>query len=444
MDVRSLSGLVVALLVAGCGDNEPGTFADPDSIEVVSMPTRGGGALDLLLVLDDSGGGEQWQTPLGETFDRLLDPLQAAAGTLDLHIGVTSTDLGTTALGDPAHPGPAIGQLGNGGCAGSGRDGALTVTGAPVTDRFLADGPTPNFTGARSAALRTMFTIGAGGCGFEQPLAASVRAFSNPANAGFRRPGANLLVLHAGDEDDCSIADPALLGPESATLGPVQSFRCTRFGVACDEDVSTVGTKHACHPATDTALVSGVDPFVEEYRRLVPDPARLVVASIAGPPVPFAVEPRTPPGGGTAIAALAHACMWTGAAGDTQVADPGVRLSSFVQQFGAHGAFRSLCDRDFGAHLGEIARVAKQMFGVACLDTTKLRDSDTLAGVQPSCGAVLVVGGVEQPLPACPAAGPCFEIALDAAACAETADHARFVVHDAPADAYVRARCEVP
>ncbi len=408
------------------------------------MPTSGGTALDILLVIDDSGGGEQWQFPLGTSFDRLLDPLAAAAGSLDLHIGVTSTDLGTTALRDPAHPGPAIGQLGNGGCAGAGKDGALLVTSAPVTDPYLADGPRRNFTGARHDVLASMFTIGAGGCGFEQPLAASLRAFENPANAGFRRPDANLLVLHAGDEDDCSIADPALLGPTSAALGPVQSYRCTRFGVTCDEDLTTVGEKHGCRPAPASPYVSDPSAFVDEYRRLVPDPARLVVAAIGGTPTPFAIELRTPPGGGDPIVALGHSCSWTGSSGETAVADPGVRMASFVGQFGAHGSVRSVCERDFGIHLAEIARVAKQMLGVACLDTTKLRDSDTLAGVQPTCSAVLATAGGEAPLPACPAAGACWQLVTDEAACAETADHLRFVVRDAPADAYVRARCEAP
>jgi hypothetical protein len=38
------------------------------------------------------------------------------------------------------------------------------------------------------------------------------------------------------DEDDCSVRDPALLGPDSQQLGPLQSFRCTQFGVVCDPD----------------------------------------------------------------------------------------------------------------------------------------------------------------------------------------------------------------
>jgi hypothetical protein len=84
------------------------------------------------------------------------------------------------------------------------------------------------------------------------------------------------------------------------------------------------------------------------------------------------------------------------------------------------------------------------MFAVACLDTSPLRDGDLADGIQPACAATLVSGGVEEPLPACPSDGACFEIVPDLVACPETSDHARFVVHGAPADAYVRARCELP
>ena len=435
---------LAALVLAACGDNEPSTYADPASIEVVSMPVTGGNALDILLLIDDSDSGEQWQYPLGEQFDALLEPIEAVAGPLDLHIGVASSDYGTTALVDPTHPGPPIGQLHNGGCAGAGLDGALLVNDAPVTGHYLIDGATQNFPGDRYEVLRKMLPIGAAGCGFEQPLSASVRAFTNSSNAGFRRPSANLLILHAGDEDDCSISDTAVLGPDSAALGPRQSFRCTTFGVSCDEDLSTPGEKHGCHPRADSPYISDVRPFADAYLGLVADPARFTFASIAGPATPFATELRTPPGGGTAILSLAHSCLWTGVGGLIAVANPAVRIAALVDHFGAHGSFSSLCDRDFRQHLSEIGRVAKQMFGVACLDTTKLRDSDTLAGVQPTCGAVTVLDGIEAPLAACPAGGACFELVVDSVACAETSDHLRLVVHDAPPGAYVRARCEAP
>lgn len=408
------------------------------------MPMTGGKALDLLFVIDDSAGVAHIQTALAESSDALLLPLDAVtAGMLDLHVGMTTSDYGTTALLDPSRPGPGIGSIGNGGCAGSGKDGALISSGAPVTDRYLADGPTRNYAGARRDVLGTMFKLGSGGCGFEQPLAASVRAFDNPVNLGFRRTDANLMIVFVQDEDDCTLLDPALLGPASEPLGPLQSFRCTQFGIECDEDMTIVGPKHDCHPRHDSAYVSDVNAFGEYFGSLVGDPSRFVIGLIAGPATPVEIELRTPPGGGM-VTSLAHACSWTLSFGELAVADPPVRMHALVEQLGAHGVPTSVCSQDLRPSLAELARVAKQMFGVACLDTSKLRDSDTATGIQPTCVGTLVIGGVEEPLPACPADGACFEIIVDAAACAETTDHLRFVVHDAPPDAYVRGRCEVP
>ena len=438
--------LALSFLFGACGDNLTSPFADPPSIAVVSMPVSGGNVLDILFVIDDSPGVAHIQNSLAEGADALLQPLDAVTdGRLDLHLGTTTSDFGTTALRDSSHPGPAIGQIGNGGCAGAGKDGALVLSSAPVVGSYLIDGPTTNYMGSRHDVLGQMFKVGSGGCGFEQPLAASVRAFANPANVGFRRDGGNLLVIFIQDEDDCTLLDTQLLGPSSEELGPLQSFRCTRFGVQCDEDLSSVGPKHNCGPRHDSPFVLDVDALPDEYRSLVTDPARLVVGVVAGPTEPVGVELILPPGGIPPLQEqLVHACAWIRQDGDLAVADPPVRMQSVVEMLGAHGSLTSVCSADLRPSLTELARVAKQMFGVACLDTSKLRDSDTAAGVQPTCTATLVAGSVEEPLPACPTDGACFQIVSDAAACAETGDHLRFVVHDAPVDAYIRARCEVP
>jgi hypothetical protein len=61
----------------------------------------------------------------------------------------------------------------------------------------------------------------------------------NPANAGFLRPGATLGVIFLTDEDDCSVRSPTLFSPANAVLGPLESFRCTRFGVTCEDGGGT-------------------------------------------------------------------------------------------------------------------------------------------------------------------------------------------------------------
>ena len=40
----------------------------------------------------------------------------------------------------------------------------------------------------------------------------------------------------------------SLFGPDSATYGPLGSFRCTQFGLRCDAALDTPGGKTGCVP----------------------------------------------------------------------------------------------------------------------------------------------------------------------------------------------------
>ncbi|HEY0194593.1 MAG TPA: hypothetical protein VGC42_25950, partial [Kofleriaceae bacterium] len=92
--------------------------------EVTSMPAVPNRDLDVLFVIDDSPGMSSKQVALDASMARLIDRLtQIDGGLPDLQIGVTTTDMGTSsASGLPA---PSIGAVGQGGCFGAGRDGAL-------------------------------------------------------------------------------------------------------------------------------------------------------------------------------------------------------------------------------------------------------------------------------------------------------------------------------
>ena len=440
--------MVLAGALAACGDNVP-VYAEPTTIEVAAFPARGRTAIDVLLQIDDSPNTAHFQLHLGEQISALLDPLTAAVGRApDLHLGVITSDLGTTGSLDPAQPGPPLGQLGNGGCAGAGKDGALQTSGAPVTDRFVIDvddgqgGRTRNYTGALLDVLSIITRVGAGGCGFEQPLAATRRALANPVNAGFLRPDTGLLVVMIADEDDCSVRDAALLAADPA-LGPLQSFRCTAQGVVCDQPLDELGPKTGCHARADSPYVEDPAVLVGEMEAVVPA-ARLAVGVLSGPPAPFEIEARNPPGGGNPVHALAHSCGWSEQFG-LVVAEPAVRLWDLAAQRGAHGMSTQLCQQDLAAPLAAIARLGQQLLGVACIDTSALRDASTEPGIQPTCTVTSEVAGEAQPVPACPAAAPCFELVSDPAVCATTPDHARLVIRgDLPATALVRARCEAP
>ncbi len=412
------------------------------------MPVTPNRELDLLFLIDDSPGGSELEDLLSASFPLLVDRLSTDGELVNLHLGIATSDLGTTGSDDPAHPGPPIGQLGNGGCAGSGKDGRLLTSGAMVSDAFLIDEADPvgtrrrNYQGTLPSVANAMIKAGGGGCGFEQHFAAIRRALTNPANAGFLRPTAQLGVVIVADEDDCSFRTPRLLDVNEP-IGPLQSFRCTQQGIVCNEPLD-VGEKTGCRAREDSTYIEGLAPTIELLRGLKADPSLLTVVALAGPRTPFGIELRTPPGGGTAITALGNSCDIPFVNGETRAMDPAVRMGDLAAAFGAHGLFEPGCSPVFDTQMRAVGHVLEQNLGVACLDTSMLRDSDTAAGTQPACSAVLVSGGVDEALPVCPAEGACFEIVSDAAACPETSDHLRFVVHEGPPGAYVRARCEVP
>ncbi|MBL9017558.1 MAG: hypothetical protein JNL83_25435 [Myxococcales bacterium] len=431
MDVHPLPAraLIAVGLLAACGDGEPEVYADLPSIEIAAFAVPQRHDLDLMFMIDDSTNYDM-EINLAVAMPTLTARLMAM-GVSSLHIGVATSDLGTTGSVNPDMPGPPVGQVGNGGCAGHGKDGVLQTSGAAVTGAFIIDEPGQrNYTGTLDEVLGTMVKVGSGGCGFEQPLAAIGRALTNPVNLGFRRADTDLAIVQLADEDDCSFLHPGLLDPAAAGLGPLQSFRCTRFGLRCDENLDELGEKHGCHADEESTVVTGVAGHIAALRAAAVRPPTF--AAIVGPPSPVIVEQRTPPGGGTAVTSLAHACSYTGLGG-LEVADPAVRVADVVRAMEGRGVLANVCVSDLRPALERIADTIGGAFGVVCLDTTMLRDSSFDPGIQPTCTAEL--DGVAVP----------FEIVADPAACVAVPDHLRLVVHpDAGATGTVRVRCEVP
>jgi len=458
------SSVLVAGLTAGCSFGSLDKLTPPHDTETRSLEVRLDRDVDLLFLVDNSPSMADKQANLAANFPKLIDTLSAQGGLPSLRIGVATSDLGT--LGTNGMIGPGIGTLGQGGCSGRGDNGALQIGTAPITgapflsDVELADGTRQrNYTGALSDVFATMAKAGAGGCGFEQTLESMKRALDpgNTANRGFVRPDAALAVVIITDEDDCSLVDPGLLITSEVTLGPQQSFRCTRYGITCDtggatsDDMNTIGPKAGCHPAAPSPYLTDVAGYAAFLRQLKPDPSRLVVAGIMGPSDQVAVELRAPPRTTVKIPALAHSCAYVGGDGSEEVADPAVRIAALLAQFPNHQAFESICQQDVSAGLAQVADLLKETTGDACLSGALIDFDPNTEGAQHDCEVTVTAGDGPHALPRCApeddTAGnaPCWHLATDAARC-PAGEHAEVVIEGVgllPSGSHVTAGCAV-
>lgn len=440
------------------GADAPADAPGPRIVTVVELPSTPLVAVDVLLVVDDSSGMAAKQAKLADALPALIDRFAARPGGLpDLHLGVVTTDLGTSGAAS-ATPAPAIGTVGNGGCAGTGRAGALQTFGAAVTGAFVSDVAAGDGSRVRNyegdlATLVGAIVRGAGeaGCGFEQPLAA-MRAALGPiaANAGFLRADAALAVLVVSDEDDCSVASTAFFDPASTPLGPLGSFRCTRLGVTCavggptPEAMDEVGTKTGCGPQVGLPYLDPVAPLRSFLVGVKGgDARRIAVGAIIGAPDPFEVVERTPTGGSPAPALL-PSC---GVVGGLASAFPAVRIDALLREFPLRSHRGSACADTLDADLARFADAAVLALGSPCLTELPLDLAPEL-GLQPDCVVDDVTTGGTTSLPACgPAAiTPCWRIVADATTCPRAPGLALEVMRAAPLEpsAVTRMRCTVP
>jgi hypothetical protein len=384
-----------------------GSFGSPPT----SVPQSLDRAVDLLFVIDNSGSMADEQANTRGSFPAYFTSLKSMVGGLpDVHLGVTSTDLGTgmfqityceeeggdggaLVTGNCANPtgAPYIVDVKPRGCEIT-MDQSNVCLDHTCTQTHCAHEPSTTYvqdpsTGCprcrnyEGESLEDVFSciadLGTMGCGFEQPLEAMRRALepTNTANAGFLRDNAVLAVLLLTDEDDCSASDPQLYDNTQtdidSTLGPLTSYRCFEHGVTCDINLRThEGTRQNCVPREDpSALLHPLSSYIQFLQGLKA-PQEMVVVAIAGPVTP------SPTGEGLNMNVelddqsrpeLQYSC--------TTVMDgavPGIRIHNLVAAFNEeeellNGAYTSVCSADYAPALAAMGNRIKDILDFQCL-----------------------------------------------------------------------------
>ncbi|MFH2007117.1 MAG: hypothetical protein ABI333_11070, partial [bacterium] len=377
--------IVATLLIVttGCSDESVGSGNDNRGRFDVTMPQSYVRDLDLLIVVDDSDSMIQEQRLFESTYLLMASLRHIAGGLPNMHIGVTSTNLGSGSyqLVSCEELGGDHGDLLTGLCVDP--QGASFIvdeepTGCTIEKEIDSQGglvqctfhdcnqsncnesSAPFFSDVSgcprcrnydrnlSDVFNCLMVLGTAGCEFEQPLEAMVQALDdNPNNSGFLREHAYLGIVFMTDEDDCSVSDPSIFDPAEdsidSPLGPLSSFRCFEFGVSCDiNDRTHVGLRQGCMSREDPdALLHPISRYVQFLEGLK-DPGMLAVAAIAGP-----VEDQSVTVGSDAEGRPEVQDSCDDMAGR---AKPGIRLRAFVEAFtlvdDMAWAYKSICDGD--------------------------------------------------------------------------------------------------
>lgn len=448
----SLTALVSFALFAGCANREVARV-DPTQAkeEFKDIPVELNRDIDLLFVIDNSGSMSEEQQSLTANFQLFINVLENIEGGLpNVHIGVVSTDVGV---------GPNNGGTG---CSANGDNGGLRTNPAcGVSNAYIIDtedggaGRNQNYdSGANSLAetFSCMAGLGINGCGFEQPLESIKRALdrSNPANSGFLRENAFLAVVIVSDEDDCSVSDTNMFDTTqndiSAPLGPLSSFRCFEFGVACEpDDPRTPGPRQNCLPRDDSQYMTPVQQYIDFLKGVKQDPNQIIVAGIIGNPTPVTVGIDSE----NNIPKLAPSC--TSASGE---AAPAVRLQTFLDGFPQRNTVTTICNDNLTDALVQIAELLKKVVGNPCLEGDIDTDPEA-AGVQYDCQVMDVRypgtdDETQSVIPNCTTSGgaqPCWRIEPNPSQCAGTPSEMELLIDrpgdNVPTGTHVQARCVV-
>jgi hypothetical protein len=379
MTIRLASLSAALALAAACSSQSaPVGEGYQKVLETFDTPIT---SLDVLFVVDNSLSMAGHQRDLvAAARDQLFAQLEAQPGGMpDLHVAITSSSI---AVNDnligctPADTSDGRFVLGN------------QVPNTPPPDcgiagNFLVDvsdghgGRTTNFPGTIEDAFACAAVIGDHGCGLEQPLESMHRALDgeHAENGGFLRDDAMLLVVFLSDEDDGSLIDPTIYDPDTSPT-PARLFvdndLAFQYGVVCDPDDDSTGTRADCAPREDSPYIHHIAEYTSFLQGLKLDPSMVMVAAIAPPaaPVNVSFSPTadhlqvdavcTPPAG-PCVDDPTMICTYYDAS-------PAPRLNAFLDAFPARNTLASLCSEPMDARMSQIARtLTNVMASSTCL-----------------------------------------------------------------------------
>ncbi|MFK7989928.1 MAG: MopE-related protein [Sandaracinaceae bacterium] len=337
-----------------------------------------GTRVDVLFVVDNSNSMTEEQASFAAELPRMVRAL--ATGDLnsdgtpetdpvrDLHLGVVTADMGTS-----GHTVPTCARSDFGDDGVLRTQGRTDIIGCMATyPSFLtfrpADGGDPDEAAADAACV--MLT-GTGGCGFEQPLEAGLKAITastsplrffrsttghaDGANSGFLRDDSVLVTFFLTDENDCSAEDGDLFNPSSARYGGTDlNLRCFVHN-------------EALHP---------LSRYVDGLLDTRDDPRDLIFAAITGIPVDVV---RSPPDFAGILAdermiERIDPAMPTRVIPSCNVVGRGqafpprriVRVAQELSDRGATSILDSICQDNYAAAMGRVLERVGARIGESC------------------------------------------------------------------------------
>ncbi|MGE0787871.1 MAG: hypothetical protein AB7S26_19510 [Sandaracinaceae bacterium] len=391
--------ILATLAIVGCSE----AHVEPTVHLRVDLEPVSTAELDLLILMDSSSGFVEEQVSFVREVPALMDALGEDAdgdGRPDftsVHVGVITADMGSGGFTVPTCENRDFGDDGRLRTLGN-----LTIEGCvesypSFVDYAPSGGPAP---AAVPQALECVARVGAGGCGWEQPLEAILKALSpgeprgytargyvapsffmnatghgDGANDGFLRDRSVLGIVLLTDEDDCSARDPDLYNLNSATYSADPNIRCF------------IHEPQALHT---------VERYVDGYAQLRRAPGRVAFVPIVGVPLDLApsgtdradfapltsddpavrddrLEPRVDP---ASPDRLVTSCDEP----DTGVALPPVRILRVAEGLAREGArvsVASVCQTDLGGTREVIVRRLREARAASsCVPVSLLRSAD--------------------------------------------------------------------